>query len=100
MLELVIATLCVYTNCWDDYGTGKAVYQANCSSCHGSDPSVDGPEGPALIGSSFELLEAKVNRGTYPYWYSPQRETDYMPRFKFHEKTLKQLEIYLNGVKH
>jgi len=58
---------------------GKQVYLAQCIACHNSDPSKQGPLGPAIKGSSLELLEAKVLRGEYPPGYKPKRETKLMP---------------------
>ena len=43
-----------------DWQRGRAVYVANCVACHNNDPSKDGPIGPAIKGSSKELIEARV----------------------------------------
>ena len=58
---------------------GRQVYLAQCIACHNSDPAKDGPLGPALKGSSQELLEAKLLRGNYPPGYTPKRNTAIMP---------------------
>jgi mono/diheme cytochrome c family protein len=58
---------------------GKRVYLGQCTACHASDPAQAGPVGPALKGSSRELLEAKVLHGTYPPGYRPKRPTAIMP---------------------
>jgi mono/diheme cytochrome c family protein len=58
---------------------GKRVYMAYCIACHNTDPSKDGPIGPAVKGSSQALLEAKVLRGNYPPGYKPKRDTAVMP---------------------
>ena len=58
---------------------GRQVYLAQCIACHHSDPAKDGPLGPALKGSSAELLEAKLLRGAYPSGYTPKRNTAIMP---------------------
>ncbi len=57
---------------------GRQVYQAYCTSCHGSDPARDGPVGPAVKGASRELLETRVLRGTYPSGYTPKRQSSVM----------------------
>ncbi len=57
---------------------GRQVYLAQCVSCHAPDPAQAGPIGPALKGSSKELLEAKVVSGTYPAGYAPKRPTRVM----------------------
>ncbi|MBI4590377.1 MAG: cytochrome c [Candidatus Rokubacteria bacterium] len=54
-------------------GRGRQIYMAQCISCHHSDPSKDGPLGPAIKSSSRELLEARIVRGTYPPGYRPKR---------------------------
>lgn len=63
----------------DAASRGKQVYLAECIACHHSDPAKDGPLGPAVKGSSQELLEARVLRGTYPPGYTPKRPTALMP---------------------
>jgi mono/diheme cytochrome c family protein len=57
---------------------GRQIYLAQCSSCHSPDPGKDGPLGPAIRGSSRELLEARVVRGTYPPGYTPKRPSAVM----------------------
>jgi mono/diheme cytochrome c family protein len=63
----------------DAAGRGKQVYLTECIACHNIDPAKDGPLGPAVKGSSQELLEARVLRGTYPPGYTPKRSTALMP---------------------
>jgi mono/diheme cytochrome c family protein len=58
---------------------GRQVYLSQCTVCHASDPSQPGPVGPEVKGSSRELLEAKVLRGSYPSGYKPKRPTSVMP---------------------
>ena len=58
---------------------GRQVYLAQCTACHATDPAKPGPVGPPIKGSSRELLEAKVLRGTYPPGYRPKRPTAVMP---------------------
>jgi mono/diheme cytochrome c family protein len=58
---------------------GRQVFQSQCATCHNADPSQPGPVGPALKGSSRDLLEAKVLRRTYPPGYRPKRTTTVMP---------------------
>ena len=59
-------------------GRGRQVYLAQCTACHNSDPSKNGPLGPAVKGSSRELLEARVLRAAYPPGYKPKRGTAIM----------------------
>jgi mono/diheme cytochrome c family protein len=58
---------------------GRQVYLAQCTQCHGTEPSQDGAVGPAVKGSSRELLEAKIMRAGYPPGYRPKRPTSVMP---------------------
>jgi mono/diheme cytochrome c family protein len=58
---------------------GRQTYLGQCIACHNSDPALAGPLGPAVKGSSRELLEAKVLEGTYPAGYTPKRPTTLMP---------------------
>ncbi len=58
---------------------GRQVFQSQCTSCHNTDPSKPGPIGPAIKGSSRQLLEAKVLHGTYPPGYTPKRPSSLMP---------------------
>jgi mono/diheme cytochrome c family protein len=63
----------------DPASLGKQVYLVECIACHNMDPTRDGTLGPALKGSSQQLLEAKVLRGAYPPGYTPKRPTALMP---------------------
>lgn len=63
----------------DPAARGRQVYLAECTACHNSDPAKDGPLGPAVKGSSRELLEAKILRASYPPGYPPKRSTALMP---------------------
>jgi mono/diheme cytochrome c family protein len=58
---------------------GRQIYLAQCIACHNTDPALPGAVGPDLRGSSRELLEAKIARGTYPPGYTPKRPTKIMP---------------------
>ena len=58
---------------------GRQVYLAQCIACHSPDPAQAGPLGPPVKGSSRELLESKIVRGTYPSGYRPKRPTAVMP---------------------
>jgi len=76
---------------------GRAVYLANCVACHNNDPSRDGPIGPAIRGSSHELLSARVLKSDYPPNYRPKRPTKIMPQFPFLKDEIPNLTAYLNN---
>ena len=82
----MLATATAFTGCSEPSTPGRAaaergrqVYLSQCIACHSSDPAVAGPVGPPIKGSSRELLEAKLLRGTYPPGYAPKRPTTLMP---------------------
>jgi mono/diheme cytochrome c family protein len=74
---------------------GRQVYLAQCSACHSTDPARDGPLGPALKGSSRELLEARLLRGTYPAGYKPKRPSAVMQPMPQVAGSLDDLGAYL-----
>lgn len=74
---------------------GKQVYGNVCIACHAYDPTQDGAVGPAIAGSSLELLEAKVLRNEYPPGYTPKRTTSNMVPLPHVEKDLPSLAAYL-----
>jgi mono/diheme cytochrome c family protein len=78
-----------------DAERGRAVYLANCVACHNNDPSKDGAIGPALKGSSKELIESRVLSTSYPPNYKPKRPTKVMPQFPFLKDEIPYLAAYL-----
>ena len=77
---------------------GRQVYAANCTACHNQDPNQAGALGPAVAGSSAELLEAKVLRGEYPSDYLPKRESHAMVPLPHLAKEIPALAAYLASV--
>ena len=78
-----------------DWQRGRAVFVANCVACHNNDPSKDGPIGPAIKGSSKELVESRVLSTSYPPGYKPKRPTHVMPQFPFLKDEIPYLAAYL-----
>lgn len=74
---------------------GKEVWMAQCIACHNPDPSKDGPLGPAVKGSSRELLEARVVQGNYPPGYTPKRPSRVMPPRPDLAPSISDLAAYL-----
>ena len=75
---------------------GKRIYQLNCTICHNTNPSVDGSVGPAVKGSSRELLEARILRAEYPSGYTPKRTTKAMPAQPQLAPHIDNLAVFLN----
>ncbi len=78
---------------------GKSIYVTSCLACHGADPSKDGALGPAIQGSSLELLTARILHATYPPGYKPKKQTAQMPALPHLEKEIPALHEYLSGLK-
>ncbi len=74
---------------------GRATYNSNCIACHHPDPSLDGTIGPAVAGSPFELVAARVMRGAYPEGYTPKRDTRVMIALPHLENDLGALTAFL-----
>ena len=75
---------------------GRSVYNSNCIACHAMDPAQEGSLGPAVAGSSLELLEARVMHAEYPEGYSPKRPSQLMVAMPHLERELAALHAYLN----
>jgi mono/diheme cytochrome c family protein len=77
---------------------GRTLYTLRCAACHNpADPRKDGAVGPAIAGSSRELLDARVNHASYPEGYTPKRETKLMQRLPHTAEELDALAAYLNS---
>jgi mono/diheme cytochrome c family protein len=77
---------------------GRRVYQNVCIACHNGDPNQDGSAGPAIAGSSRELIEARVLRAEYPPGYTPKRRGHVMPRLPYLADKIDALAAYLAEV--
>jgi mono/diheme cytochrome c family protein len=77
---------------------GRTLYSLHCASCHHpSFPERDGALGPAVAGTSLDLLEARVVRGSYPEGYTPKRSTWVMPKMPLVRGDIEALHAYLNS---
>lgn len=68
-----------------------------CTACHNADPGQPGSVGPAIAGSSRELLEGMLVRGAYPPGYTPKRSTRAMPKYEQLAPHLDELAAFLAG---
>ena len=75
---------------------GKLIYNSNCIACHNVDPAQAGSVGPAVKGSSLELLQARILRADYPAGYKPQRDTRVMLALPALEPEIPAIHAYLN----
>jgi mono/diheme cytochrome c family protein len=75
---------------------GERTYKHVCLACHAANPSEDGSLGPAIAGSSRELIEARVVHGSYPEGYTPKRNSQAMPAMPHLAEAVDDLAAYLN----
>jgi mono/diheme cytochrome c family protein len=75
---------------------GRRLYATHCTACHAADPKKEGAVGPAIWGSSTELLERRLVHGDYPPGYSPKRSTKVMTLLPFLKDQIPNLQAYLN----
>jgi mono/diheme cytochrome c family protein len=78
---------------------GRIVYMTNCVVCHNANPNFPGSQGPAIGGSSRELIEARVLHLSYPPGYKPQRTTHAMRAFPQLAGQIDNLAAFLHSVK-
>ncbi|MEI7973299.1 MAG: cytochrome c [Bdellovibrio sp.] len=74
---------------------GKRVYRSNCIACHAANPHRAGSVGPALAGSSIELLQRRLIQGRYPEGYTPKQKTGQMPLFPHLRNQIPSLHLFL-----
>ena len=81
IIGLISMAMIVSSTAWaaGDAAKGKQVFMANCIACHNPDPGKDGAVGPAVKGSSAELVKVRVLQAKYPAGYKPKRDTNLMP---------------------
>jgi mono/diheme cytochrome c family protein len=77
---------------------GKLAYAANCTACHNADPTKEGTIGPAIAGSSLELVRARVMKAEYPPGYTPKRDSHLMPAQPFLSADVPDLAAYLGSL--
>lgn len=80
-----------------DPAAGEEIYGNVCATCHGGSPTEAGTAGPAIAGSSLELVEAKVLRGEYPPGYTPKRNTKAMPPLPYLEDYVADIAAFLQA---
>lgn len=77
---------------------GKSVYQAVCIACHNMNPKLDGSLGPAVAGSSIQLLNERIVNGGYPAGYQPKRATKLMAPLPQYAQDIPAIHAYLNAL--
>lgn len=77
---------------------GKGVFMSNCIACHNMDPRLDGSIGPAIAGSSMELLTHRILTRDYPAGYMPKRKSEQMPDFPQLKEEIPAIHAYLNSL--
>ena len=80
-----------------DVAMGRALFMSHCIACHNVDPSRDGSLGPAIKGSSLELVQARVMRGEYPPGYTPKRTTRIMVKLPLTDEDVAKIHKFLNA---
>ena len=96
-LALPILSCGKKTEMEDPVRAGRTLYVLHCVACHNPDPGKDGALGPALRGSSLELLQARVARGEYPPGYVPKRATRIMQKLPLSDSDVVALHAYLSA---
>lgn len=81
------------------YDRGRIIYVTRCIACHNQDPHQPGSIGPAIYGSSLELVTARVMHAGYPPGYKPQRTTHIMPPLPDLKADIPAIHAFLNGKK-
>ncbi|MEE9147068.1 MAG: cytochrome c [Candidatus Tectomicrobia bacterium] len=74
---------------------GRKVYLSNCMPCHHDTPALPGAVGPAIAGSSLELVEARILYAAYPQGYTPKKPSRVMPALPHLKDEIKPLAAYL-----
>ena len=74
---------------------GRVVYLTQCTACHGQDPKQNGGVGPAVAGSSIDLIRSKVLKNEYPTGYQPKRSTRAMIALPHLEKDIDAIAAFL-----
>ena len=76
--------------------TGQRIYSTQCVSCHGPDPKKDGALGPAIFGSSLELIKTRIEGTEYPAGYTPKRTTKVMQPMPHLKGEIENIHKFLN----
>jgi len=98
LVGLLLCTACPGNDSGDLVSQGARIYKQNCIACHNIDPMLDGATGPAVAGSSLELIEARVMRAQYPPGYVPKKPSAFMVPLPFLQKEIPALAAYLGSL--
>ena len=97
-VSVLVVAACNSGSGADPVEAGRKAYAANCIACHNPDPTKIGTVGPAISGSSLELVRARVVKAEYPPGYTPQRDTHLMPAQPFLASEVPNLAVYLGSL--
>ncbi len=97
LLFVALLTACGSGDAGPSAERGRGVYLANCTACHNPDPTRNGMLGPAVAGSSRELIEARVVQGGYPPGYTAKVDTKLMAPLPFLAGEVDALTAYLSS---
>lgn len=78
LIAMLAFAACGKTRPPDAVERGRLVYVTHCIVCHNPNPNLDGAQGPAIAGSSRELVADRVLHLSYPPGYTPKRTTHNM----------------------
>lgn len=76
---------------------GRSIYLANCAACHNANPQIDGSIGPAVFGSSLDLIKARLMEAKYPEGYKPKKDSATMVKLPHLEKEIPFIFEFLNA---
>lgn len=97
LMGFSIAVNAVAADADDLVAKGKTAYASKCAACHGADPKKGGTLGPAVFGSSKELLEAKLLKNEYPAGYKAKKDTKMMKAMPDQKDNIAAFVAFLNA---
>jgi len=94
---LLLLSACVDREPLTAAARGERIYRSACIACHNQEPNLPGATGPAIAGSTRDLIEARVLRAKYPPGYTPKQGTRAMVAMPQLEPYVDDLAAFLAG---